>query len=230
MYKKITHTIVEHHYDHPMALEMLANTHVVDNSKIKSTLSVMPADQFAQNIFDLFNSYMTHMRNYLISTLNSAPDQAYTAELVNSDIINISDVANSYFDKNSTQVLGGLFGSSVQNLHNVATALRAGQDISKFQSDYASMVSLFSQKLHTLDPTYWPASTIEQIFTDLNASWLTQMQARLKQDWTADSSALTVANSLVLNGYVTNGQTGLSPGLAEIFANGIIKQFPANFT
>jgi hypothetical protein len=213
MYKKITHTIVEHHYNHPMTLAM-ANLHP-HGTHIKSMATASSA-QFGQDVFDAFHDYLVNMRNYLIAILNATPDQSFIASLIVNDITNIINVADGRIDNNTKAALTTFLTAIKENLYNITTALKAGQDITAFESDYNTAVDKFAQVLSTLKPKIWPSATIKDIFTNLNQRWVAQIKSRLSQNWTVDLSALNYASDLMLNAGINQ-----RPGFAEIFASGL---------
>lgn len=220
MYKRIIHNIVEEYYGDDSMSEVL----VKGNQRLVKAASglQLTADQ-------LITSLVSNMRLYIVSTLESSVS---AAEFKNKVIYHIDELG---------RILDGFYGSGsstniVAHLKNFLDSIDRIIILAKANADYAdefaaALVHIDSAAaaISNLNPEYWPESVVRQYLRAYAGLLADQISARIKENWGLDASFANYANRIMFNGPVAiNTRRGL-PDFAEIFAAGILKQFPQKF-
>lgn len=225
MYKKITHNIVEEHFDHPAALPreiaVGLGAPLPPNVMTESTML------FRMDARTLWSKYVWGLLNYGISLNNKLPgtDIVEARVLKNADAI--GDFIVPYYGLAAGNQLSEILekiariGVDVVNLLKDKGTLNGSE---KLWTDAAEELATF---LNKLNPGNWPKDAVAEYIDTLLKFWVSEMQSRAKQDWKTSEMAIDNINQLVVTGISNNGKS--FQGLADVFSRGIIAQFPDRF-
>jgi len=101
MYKKITHNIVEEHYDHPLAMEIKSTMEMTrTDSGFKSTAS-SAAEQFRSQANSAWTTLGWRLRNLVESIWHDGGDIGAIGNQLTKDIKNIRSGLTPYFSNGS---------------------------------------------------------------------------------------------------------------------------------
>jgi hypothetical protein len=247
MYKIITHTIKEEHFDHPMALEAVNGTKIKDmymnnngvvpeNSIVKETVNMCvpgmvsvfntnPAVDFRMDNRTIWARYLWRLRSYIVSALDGAEDMAVVEEQLFQNIDEIGDSIRPYYGLVASKKLSQLMRSMVLTELDIVQALKKSEPIDALQKKFAEQVVEFAKFLEEVNPKNWPALAVEKTFGRAVENWVEQARARISKNWPADIEAVDTAHRIILA-----GQDDGTPAFSDIFAMGIIMQFPDRFT
>jgi len=233
MYKKITHNITEEHFAHPLAAELKKK---VDKTIIKPTLkSAFPAKTSSETALylashELFGKLYAGVRDYLVAALEGAPDTAYIAKQLLSDIEKFGPVLTVYY---STQVGNEVvlhLTEFAETFTELVTAAKIGKDYAKLTTTALSHLDNLARVLDRINPTLWPEATVKEYLYEYASYVLEQVSARVRRDWESDSVAKEKSSKVLMAGPITAGKLLGKQDLANVFAAGLISQFPALFT
>ncbi len=235
MYKKITHQIVEEHFDHPVLAEAAANvgcnlipmsghfsTHIPQAAP--KSINSDSGIQFRQQVHNYFSDCAAIVRNYIVSAIAGGEDQAVIEDQLFKFISTIGGVVQPYYGEEVAVTVNNMFKDLFTNLVDAIKLVKAGKDTAAAMEKVYAIVGAFASAAHGLNPEYWPESAVNKAWTDIVNAWLAQAVARQKKDWSSDLLAAQNLNMALLS-----GTAEYSPGFSDVFATGIIRQFPRRF-
>ena len=240
--------IKEEHFDHPMALETINGTKVnttymnnngvvPENSIIEETVNMYvpgtvsvfstdPAVIWRMEARTIFDRFLWRMRSYIVGALDNSED---TAVVENQLFQNVDEIGNSvkpYYGLVASKQLSQLLRSfALANIEFVQTLKKGEQDkLPALLVKINSSIDEFADFLSTANPQFWPRDVVVSVTKELVTAWHNQARARLAKNWPVDIESTDTAHRIV-----SGGQDDGTPAFSDIFAKGIIMQFPDRF-
>ena len=228
MYKRIHHHITEEHFSHPHAAHLAAmvnNAHRVLPHPHKSGQSITPsALTFLGEAISTWGTLAGRIRHYVISAAAGVDDLPITRAKMVTDINKIGNILIPYYDQATIE----LFESSLQTLMSAIcdqiSAVKANAVTPAIQTATTNAILAFASVLNKVNPKSWPASAVTSVWTSIANGLFAQTSARIAKDWEKD---LTLADDTYYT--LVNPKLGNSTSFADIFADGVINQFPSKF-
>jgi len=235
MYKKITHTIVEEHYDHPLAPEMKytmdCNPPVTTQMKYRMNYNLPPrleennaTMQLRLASRTLFSHFVDSVRNLIMSITDNSPDQKAIEEQVRKDITALSEVVASYYGETAGKRFDEHLNAIATSLGTIIVAIKNNKSITEPKAMLEVYIKELAKLLDSANMRFWPELTVIGILNKVADQWIIQATAREKKDYKADLDSARIVNEIM----VTSSPDG-TPSFSGIFANGIIEQFPEKF-
>ena len=245
MYKKITHNIVEEHFDHPLASELKQH---VDGTTVNPKMGFYyvptngslglndPLPQYVLNedtmLFRMdcrtaWNKWVYSLLNYSVSLNGDLPGTDQVKGRMHKNAVAIGDLMIPYYGPTAGKLVGtSLIAIDDIGMHYVE-ALKNKKPTEEIVASWEPFVNDFAAVLNELNPKNWPTSLISDIMLAVVKAWQDQLTARAAGDFTADEIAIDTIAKLVVTGIPDHGKGFDS--LADIFSRGIIAQFPSMF-
>ena len=212
MYKKITHNIVEEHYDRPMGY-----WHHADENMGYGMIS-----QFERDSIHAWAKIVWELRSLIIDItgqLGSA-DELETRLLLNA--AEVGELLTPYYDAVTVIEFNTALARVLTDIVSLIKATTSGLDTADLQMACDASIQSFAQLLHSVNPGSWLVATIVDVFTALKDLCIVQTQARMVRDWMTGINAADSAYDLMVGG----NQRGMR-GFADIFSQGITNQYSA---
>ena len=230
MYKKITHTIVEEHFDHPEALRMKSKLEcypVTTGTTPPPAMLMMTnaAKQLTTAAHKLLGNYVQRIRSHIISVLDSTADAGALDEQLTKDIKAIGAVVSAYYGSAAGEEVDMYLKKIASGVADIARAVKSGKSIEDLKTSVMRDVDFFATLLDSANPKHWPAAAVRDIFTVAVNTWIAQIQARDNKKWAED---IALADRIV-DIFTGSGMGNTGTDFAKIFAEGIVKQFPEKF-
>jgi hypothetical protein len=251
MYKKITHNIVEEHFNHPVAATIKKT---VDNKKVPKQkmedgtydiLTVdgslglhdpLPWDVYNDNTMTFRMDARSAWMKWAFSLINYSI--ALNAGLMNTDQVKgrvhknamaLGDFIVPYYGLSA----GNLLSTSLIALNDVGMhyilALKDKKPTDDIAKEWEPYVADIAKLLNELNPNNWPKTLVQDMFTNLVNGWKNELDARDKGDITADELAIEYLDKLIVSGVADHRKAGFT-SISDNFSRGIIAQFPTMFT
>jgi hypothetical protein len=209
MYKRITHNIVEEHYDHPAV--------VPGNVKIKSSkitynpaLTPLQAESVAK-----WAEFSWRVGDLMTCTFVNPKDAEYVTARVIADIQDLGQTFGKYFSTQDTTRF-------VESLTTVAVSLLGVVDKVKNKSDTTAEVTKLRGDVDQLanflssKSAYWPASAVNSIINQVLDLYILQaVHLEKNERIQADSAGNRAYRIMAVH------QENGDPSFAEIFATGL---------
>jgi len=231
MYKKVTHHIIEEHFDHPMAAhvkEVVDHGHHTTPIPYDHKSMLIPTSpssiKLTSDAMHLFGNYYWRLRSYLISALDSGEDRAAIENHLMTDITNLGNVVKTYYGDAAATSFEKYLKAYTMAIIDVINAIKSGQSVTDITPKVSTSVNDLANFLNQANPAYWPASTVSHILNQEVDAWVAQANDRKRKDWIADFAALERGKGILIT-----GQPDKTPSFATTFANGVIQQFPSKF-
>ena len=220
MYKRITHNIVEEHFDHPMAFDLKEKS----SDPMDPTLPKMKSSKnsmWMSTNTDI-STLVGHVRNYIVSEIGSADDVEYAKNKVLADVTRIGDtIAKHYSMEVSDAVLTHLTGI-VTSLVSLLGAAKASKDLGPYTTIVLSHVDSLATALGAANPNKWNRVAVKEYLTQYVVALAEQIGARLAKDWAADEAAATKANNIMFNGPISSGSLEGKPDFEHVYCSGLV--------
>lgn len=220
MYKKITHTIVEEHFDCPEAVDLAAE---IENSKEApmkfrvAQATVMPADQFRAMVQDWFLETDSRWQNLAHANFDTSIDyeQAIEDVFVNADML--GDVLKGYYGVEFGERFNAHWRSAAMNLLYDWRNIKNGWDTNVQEMNLLELISPGGALLFNQFNSSWSREEAEALLRDIFTSYHEYGKALKSKNTSAQSSLKTkIGSDLNL--------------LATTLASGVIARFPSLFT
>jgi hypothetical protein len=216
MYKKITHNIVEEHYDHPLAMEIKSTMEQTRTGPIIKSTASSASEQFRTQATSAWTTLGWRLRNLIESVWHDGSDIGAINDQIFKDIKNIRNGLTPYF---TSGILGNFetgLETLVTDLANEIKAVKSGKDTKDLETKTTAAITNLAEYLESINPKYWPKAAVVDIFTNLKNLYLDQVKFKLKRDWPADIDTL-------------NKSIAALTQFSDVFSSGIIKEFPGKF-
>jgi hypothetical protein len=226
MYKKITHTIVEEHFDHPMAAKIKAGLKRKQNKKAKydfgdedvifgrPTTEIYNKDDFTAR----FDSYLTNYTQKLIQITDATAGTEEQLVTAFEGLFNFVDEVGDFFDPFYSRELGERVTTSFRHIASNITMIvhttKAGWSTEPWTRllNQSTLIANFQQYNDN-----WPRPIIENIMKE----FISDMVARVNAIKSGDQSAVDQS---------TNNMYTSINSFKGVIVNGIAQQFPQRFT
>jgi hypothetical protein len=221
MYKKITHTITEEHFDHPMAVDIKKNVDSKKSPKSKGWYLINDnmshgLDQFEKNNIHAWSGLAWVMGDLINSIVDGTPDQddlvKHFGMIVNKISMLIAPIATDSQITQFNTLLTAWGAAAIA----VITDTAAGKDTTADMTTLTASIADLANFLNSLE-TMWDAAMLTTILTAISTDYVAKATARMNKDWPGATDAGGHAYKLLLIGQDDGG-----PALADIFAAGII--------
>jgi hypothetical protein len=235
MYKKITHDIVEEHFEHPPTL----STGMLDN-KLKATLSSNILDSLPSIVINektlvfrmdsrtMWTRYSLGMINYSVSSFgNLASTPSVEKNLAKSASI-IGEFFIPYYGIKSGNKIGSLLTVISNNGTKVVETIKNKRDIAAYEIIWSKQIDELATYLNEINPSQYPVDLLTEQLLSLTTLWTQDFNARYAGDFITDSIALDNILKVAVSGIPNHVNKGYS-SLADILSRGIIAQFPLSF-
>lgn len=242
MYKKITHSIQEEHFDHPMVLP-LAVAARAGNSAIAIPTPTPPGliaplppavmteytMTFRMDSRTIWTRYALGMINYSVSDFGNLPG---TPNVKNSMARNASTVGTfftPYYGITAGTKIGELLTALLVNGEKVVEVIKSGKDdVAVYTGIWEKQCMSLAEYLNELNPTQYPTTLLFDSFINLTAAWVRDFKARFAGDFAADAVALDDIVKIGVTGIPDHLQAGYT-SIADMLSRGIVAQFPLSF-
>lgn len=214
MYKKITHTIVEEHFDHPMASQIKKS---MSRSKITNS-EILLESKFKADVRNYFETYIKHLTSLVNSITGKQED--FLMEFDNFFKTPwIDDLGNITGPIYQTE-----FGEKVNEaLRMIASTIFSGLQFIKEGKDYGPIMNRVNFIANDLSQTLnnfnraWPYQSTNPLFNSLFTDLFGLAKAKMSKNSAQEQQLLQKIS--------TSWST-----FEKVFVDGIINQHPDRFT
>jgi hypothetical protein len=217
MYKKITHHIVEEHFEHPVASEIKKT---IDRSKVKSKMDAWPPTTTADFQADLqkWRGKFQEGIDKIIRSVNGTEDDLkFAEELSFSDVNKLGDLLRPIYGIDLAERVNQGFRHYIIGLVQVVHLVKYGMDIRDWTNNrFNNLIAgdLFTT-LNAVNNT-WGFQNIKNGLVSMSDAWVAAVKARQNKKPDEEAKQLTVATNALKN------------FIADIY-NGTTQQYPEKF-
>jgi hypothetical protein len=236
MYKKITHHIVEEHFDHPIAAELkkkvdkTATTTPINpkptfhSSKKTNTTSkgwihtydFSPLSLVEKRSLNRWACLNWRIRSLVISITEGDDDLDLLKARMANDITKISELLIECYGEDAAKTFRKLLTNIVLSLSEVLLLVKADQDTTTAMITLADATKAFGDFAESANSA-WPSKAVVDIFTQVENLYIMQAISRIKKEWAAGVDAADNAYDIM----VVEQDNG-DPSFADIFSAGIL--------
>lgn len=214
MYKKITHTIVEEHFDHPMGVGIAAN---VGKPKFaRSTLAdIMPSGQFKSFV----DNYFMELEDKMVEFANATFDESLDFQTAISNVMDYETLGNmlgKYYDAEFQERFNQQIGNIIMTLlfywRNSIRKFDNKETTTRLRNNTFGTSATMNQYNN-----FWDRDITRTLLDDFFGEFMTLGNAKLTKNKANETASL---DRIAANG----------SKLSNYLANGVLQQFPELFT
>jgi hypothetical protein len=249
MYKRVTHDIVEEHYDHPAVIPgnmlgtlkytsrpTLSPDVVIPRASLSGGLPPLPEAVinertlvFRMDSRTLWTRYALGMINYSVSAFGNMPSTPAVEKNLSRNAAAVGDYFVPYYGITAGSKIGSLLTVIAKTGVNVVNLINKNQtDIAVYTEIWSRQIDDLARYLHEVNPGQYPTDLIAEMLNSLTRFWVTDFQARFAEDFATDAVALDDILKVAVTGIPNHTNKGYS-SIADILSRGIIAQFPLSF-
>jgi hypothetical protein len=133
-----------------------------------------------------------------------------------SKLTDIGNAIKPFYGETAGAKLTALLRDHILIAADIVTAAKSGDGakLASSKARWTANADDIASFLSSANPKNWPLADMKMMMHDHLAATTAELEARLKQDWTADVAAYDNVHSQILK-------------MADALSDGIIKQFPA---
>lgn len=224
MYKRITHNIIEEHFDHPMAGQIKSN---LDKASKKSRLGrfgpvgIPTNETFDRQIYqtDLVNyfvNYASKLNELIDSVVGNEANTITAFESIFQGIDTFGNMTKPFFSSEFGEHLNAMTRSIPIYTIGIVHQMRTGQETAGFETRLSNIADELANTIINFMEIYSPttlANDLQQIMTNIS----NRMKAKYKNNTAVEQQLGTQ----ILNDFTQ---------FAGRLTNGIVNKFPERFT
>jgi hypothetical protein len=214
MYKKITHTIVEEHFDHPMGVGIAANVGLPKLGR-HSLADVMPSGQFKNYV----DNYFMETEDKLVEFANATFDENLDFQSAIANAMNYESLGNmlgKYYDIEFQERFNQNVGNAIMQLlyywRNSIRKLDNKETVIRLKNQAWGMSQIMNQYNN-----YWDRDILRALLDDFFGEFINLGNAKLAKNKANETAALDRISAA-------------GSKLSNYLANGVIQQRPELFT
>lgn len=233
MYKIITHTIREEHYDHPATAEYaltgqgtnMGNAMPKISQVTRSDAFNSPASiAFTQAVRTVFEQYVGTLRNYIVSASGTGEEMPILEEKLYTVSKGLENVVKEYYGDAAGVAFAEKFRAYTVGLLELIKAEKSGsaKAVTDAEANLKNKIGEIAAFLNMANAA-WPQATVIEYLDKFHVAEHEQTKARKDKRWADDQTAADTAHNLFVSGAKT------MPAFADVVAKGVIMQYPARF-
>jgi hypothetical protein len=232
MYKKITHDIVEEHFDHPVTLPTEIKATMPKMGDMLSPLPSVVINEktlvFRMDSRTLWTRYSLGMINYSVSSFGNLGSTPSVEKNLAKAAATIGDFFIPYYGIKAGTKIGSLLTVISNNGTKVVEAIKNKRDIAAYEVIWGKQIDEIATYLNELNPSQYPVDLLSEQFTGLVNAWTVDFNARYVEDFVTDSITLDSILKIAVSGIPNHTNKGYS-SIADILSRGIVAQYPLSF-
>lgn len=224
MYKKITHSIVEEHYDHPMAAKIKAGlrptitrkTMRMDDEDIifgRPTTEIFKRDEFKQNLESYLNNYTQKLIQITDSVVGTEEELITPFEELFDKIDDVKNFFNPFYTRELGEMVTTSFRQVALIITMMAHSIKAGFDYAPWARSFDRAVAIGPMNIFN---DRWMSYTYENPLRQFRLAIIKRINAVKNKDQATIDQATAEATSAMMS-------------FGEVIYNGIIQKFPQRF-
>ena len=234
MYKKISHNIVEEHFEHPATLPagMLDSKPKATSSNMLEPLPAVVINEktmvFRMDSRTIWTRYSLGMINYSVSSFGNLSSTPSVEKNLAKSASVIGEFFIPYYGIKSGNKIGSLLTVISNNGTKVVEAIKNKRDIAAYEIIWSKQIDELATYLNEINPSQYPVDLLTEQFTSLSKLWTEDFNARYENDLITDSIALDNILKVAVSGIPNHVNKGYS-SIADTLSRGIISQYPLSF-
>ena len=231
MYKKISHNIVEEHFEHPATLPKS----MLDNRVTASITDPLPSIVinertlvFRMDSRTLWTKYALGLVNYAVSSVADLSTTPSVEQRLTKAATLIGDYFIPYYGIRAGSEIGIALTDIFENGVKVVESSKKKENIVPLQIKWAEQTKALAELLNKLNPSQYPVILLQEMLEALTKLWLDNIHARITNNVILNAESIDGINKLVITGISNHINKGYQ-SLADVLSRGVIAQYPLLF-
>jgi len=228
MYKVITHTITEEHFNHPSIVEHAltrGNIHPKMSTSIVSNAIInydtLAASNYRNLVRSLLETYVADVRSAVVSIMGSGEDTGIVENKLHQTITEIADrVLKPYYSSDVVSKIEQHLKGYTVSLLDIAKSEKSGRNVTEFENTLKQHTEELAMMLNTVNQL-WSREEMLNYYTWYSQAVKDQIRNRKSKNWASDQEAYDYGRNVMLSGKF--------PGYSQVLAKGVIAQHADRF-
>jgi hypothetical protein len=214
MYKKVTHSIVEEHFDHPLAIQIKKT---IEKHTTKPTLVAFEtAQSFSKAVDDYFTKFAYDIDNIIKCIKKADQELEYAQQKAFENLPTLGNIVRPYYGFEMQQQLNTVMSNYVLTMSNLIRNLNIKADTSIWIQRLNGVASDIAGIMGPRNAINWNWPLIDTTVKSINAEWIAEANASLDGNTALAALSKDKAERLL-------------DSFASTFSSGIILQHPDQF-
>lgn len=226
MYKKITHNIVEEHFDHPLASKIKAGLRPTITRKIvrdiddedlifgRPTTEIFKKDEFKQNLESYFTNYLEKIFKITDAVTGTEEQLIIPFEEMFDTVDNLKNFFNPFYNRRLGENVVTSFRHIASSVTMITHSIKAGFDPEPWVRSLGLTVQVAPLKEYN---ERWVLYTYQNPIRQFNYDIVKRVNAVKAADQAAIDASTASATTAIMS-------------FKDVIFNGITNQFPQRFT
>jgi hypothetical protein len=226
MYKKITHDIVEEHFDNTEQRSNIVKVSATD--KLPNLVINEATMTFRMDSRTLWTKYALGLVNFAVSDVADLPTTDSVEQRMYKSATLIGDYFVPYYGIRAGSDIGRMLTEIFKNGVDVVSAVKKKQDIVPYQILWSEQTKELAELFNKLNPGQYPTSLLLEMLDALTKLWTDNIIARYTNNIILNAESIDGINKLVITGIANHVNKGYQ-SLADVLSRGVIAQYPLAF-
>lgn len=218
MYKVITHTIREEHFNHPIT----ANVALRGPNQVVDPFTTTSAMKYRDAARTAAYKWLASVRSYVTST-NAAETDVLKEEVKKSSMDLVTTLFNGYLQPAVLTNVTNAFESYYKAILSSIDAVKTKQDVPGARDRAKTAAEDLAMMLSRLSRS-WPMAALEDSFVNIAKEFANQAEYRAANQYPADIASTTMTEGLLISGAQNGAQS-----LIDLVTKGIILLYSMRF-
>lgn len=234
MYKKISHNIVEEHFEHPATLPkgMISDPPKVTTPSMLDPLPNIVINEktlvFRMDSRTLWTKYSLGLVNYAVSSVADLSTTPSVEQRLTKAATLIGDYFIPYYGIRAGNDIGTALNAIFENgVEFVEVSKKKGNTV-PLQIKWAEQTKALAKLFNDLNPSQYPIILLQEMLEALTKLWADNIHARITNDIILNAESIDGINKLVITGIANHVNKGYQ-SLADVLSRGVIAQYPLLF-
>ena len=228
MYTKVTHKIVEEHFQEQARLGMALPGAVLPGQDLPMVVLNEATLVFRMDSRSLWAKYAWSLLNYSISMNSNLPGTPQVESRLLKAGTALGDFLVPYYGITAGNLVGDKLAAIAKVGTQVVDAVKDRRSLDKFDKIWEELIEDLADFLNQLNPTQWPKTLLIEMFTNLAQTWTKAIVSRFNENWNDNEEAINNLEKLVVTGIANHVNKGFS-SIADVVSRGVIAQYPSLF-
>jgi hypothetical protein len=234
MYKKISHNIVEEHFEHPATLPtgMLDDKPKAMSPNMLDPLPTVVINEktlvFRMDSRTLWTKYALGLVNYAVSSVADLSTTPSVEQRLTKAATLIGDYFIPYYGIRAGNEIGTALTDIFENGVEFVEVSKKKGDIVPLQIKWAEQTKALADLFNRLNPGQYPVILLQEMLEALTKLWADIIHARITNDIILNAESIDGINKLVITGIANHVNKGYQ-SLADVLSRGVIAQYPLLF-
>lgn len=182
MYKKITHNIVEEHFDHPAVLPKKMQMSMPKPQPGPKSKMYYSEEDYGTWAAQVWSTYLWYLQEVVHSAMLTTLTEQTTADFMTASNA-VTDLINDCIGQQEASTAAAALAELGKTVVKILEAAKTKKPLDMLIAQAQTQITAIAEYLYSLKPDQWPAGAVSEILNTLLALVIRQAGALAAGDW-----------------------------------------------